>query len=170
MKHNKEGQLEEAAFEPVSSDLTEEGKPVNPVLDLGNILQAEPKYEWVDIEYRGETLAQQVLKGNIIHFMDTLDDADLLLIEKVYDDVGEQIGEDEQSEQSMAETVERSKAIKFHNRLILTNFIKGVTEENVDEIPQDLEQEYLRAYDFVNGISATEESAKRFSPEDEEQS
>ena len=63
------------------------------------------------------------------------------------------------------ESVEYSRALKLHNDFILKTFIKGVTEENLESLPDDLKKQMLQAYDGVNGISATNKAVQRFPSE-----
>lgn len=158
-----DAEMEEQAFEPTASELDDNGNPLSPVLDLDAILATEPKYEWQDIEYRGTKMAIQVLKGNIIHFMGTLDDADILIMEEVYAQ-----SEEESEDATTREIVEKAKPVKFHNDFVLKTFIKGVNEDNVDELPEDLKTQMLKAYDKVNGISVTNKAVQSFPDEGSE--
>ena len=150
------------------------GKPTAPVLELDEILQSEPRYEWCDIEYGGKTQAIQVMKGQIIDFYGTLDDADLLLLAPIYDqaaDADDDTETDDTStvdDRSFMESVEYARALKLNNDFILYTFIKGVTKENLDQIPDDLRKQMLQAYDTVNGISITNKAVSRFPSEDGE--
>ena len=78
-------QMEDAAYQPTASNLDNAGKPTSPVLKIDEILQSEPRYLWWDIKYQGKVQAIQVMRGQIIHYLGTLDDADLLLIAPIYD-------------------------------------------------------------------------------------
>ena len=157
-----EQQMEETAFEPTESNLDENGMPTNPILDIDAIAASDAKYEWVDIEYRGEIQSIQVLKGNVIHFMGSLDDADLLILAEVYTPDEESEGNENETIQ---ESVEKAKQIQFHNEFILTRFVKGVNEDNVKELPEDLQKEMLKAYDKVNQVTKTNQAVQRFPSE-----
>ena len=178
-KKTVDQQMEDAAYEPTASDLDNAGKPTNPVLDIDEILKSEPRYVWQDIEYAGSVQAIQVMEGQIIHYLGTLDDADLLLIAPVYDrqidvptpdeeDADETDAEDgltPPEDRSFMESVEYSRALKLHNDFILKTFIKGVTKDNLESIPDDLKKQMLKAYDNVNGISDTNKAVRRFPSE-----
>lgn len=172
-KQNIDKAMEDTAFEPVASTVDDAGNPTNPVLDIDEILKSEPKYEWYDIEYRGQLQAIQVLKGQVIHFLGTLDDADLLLLAPAYDSQEyetetETDDDTPRDELTFMESIERSRALKLHNEFILKTFIKGVTAENIDELPDDLKRQMLKAYDVVNGISTTNKAVPRFPRKDSE--
>ena len=172
-------QMEDAAYQPTVSNLDNAGKPTSPVLEIDEILQSEPRYVWWDIEYQGEIQAIQVMKGQIIHYLGTLDDADLLLMAPVYDqhnDIDDDTDADAGAEdtptgltpaedRSFMESVEYSRALKLHNDFILRTFIKGVTAENLEDLPDDLKAQMLKAYDGVNGISTTNKAVQRFPSE-----
>ena len=178
-----DAQMEDVAYQPASSHLDSAGKPTHPVLEIDEILQSEPRYVWWDIEYQGKVQAIQVMKGQIIHYLGTLDDAELLLIAPIYDkhnDVPEPDDADDTPEdtddtettgltpaedRSFMESVEYSRALKLHNDFILKTFIKGVTKENLESLPDDLKTQMLKAYDGVNGISATNKAVQRFPSE-----
>ena len=158
--------MEDVAYTPTKSDLDTAGKPTAPILELDEILQSEPRYEWCDIEYDGKIQAIQVIKGQIIDFYGTLDDADLLLLAPIYDQVTDADDNTETDDRSFMESVEYARALKLNNDFVLYTFIKGVTKENLDQIPDDLRKQMLQAYDTVNGISTTNKAVSRFPSED----
>ena len=163
--------MEDVAYTPTKSALDTAGNPTSVVLELDEILQSEPRYEWCDIQYRGDIRAIQVMKGQIIDFYGTLDDADLLLLAPVYDQRtpdDDTETDDTADDRSFMESVEYARALKFNNDFILWTFIKGVSKENLDQIPDDLRKQMLQAYDQVNGISITNKAVSRFPPEDGE--
>ena len=176
MKDNQniDKEMEDAAYTPTKSDLDTAGKPTAPILELDEILKSDPRYEWCDIEYRDEIQAIQVMKGQIIDFYGTLDDADLLLLAPIYDQQVPATDDDTETDdasvddRSFMESVEYARALKLNNDFILYTFIKGVTKENLDQIPDDLRKQMLQAYDTVNGISTTNKAVSRFPSEDGE--
>ena len=173
-------QMEDVAFQPTASKLDKAGEPTSPLLEIDEILQSEPRYVWWDIEYQGEVRAIQVMKGQIIHYLGTLDDADLLLMAPVYDQHDDTDNDTDANaedtpaeltpteDRSFMESVEYARALKAHNDFILQTFIKGVTADNLESLPDDLKAQMLKAYDGVNGISATNKAVERFPSEDSE--
>ena len=163
-------QMEAAAYEPTESKLDDGGKPTNPIFDLEEMLKSEPRYVWWDIEYEGEIQAIQVMKGEVIHFYGTLDDAELLIIAPLYDQTAEPEPTEDDAEdtppedRNFIESVEYTRQLKLHNDFILRTFIKGVTKENLEQIPDELKRQMLKAYDGVNGISITNKAVRRFPP------
>lgn len=155
---NETKSMEEVAFTPIKSEFNN-GAPPAPLLDFSQI--TEPQSNWVkmDIMDQGELRSVEILKGDVINFYGTLDDADFLVMEEYFERAN---NVDPNVLPTLSETIEISKANKVRENVILCNFVKGVNKDNVDYLSKDLRDQLLKAYDIVNGISKTNLAVSRF--------
>lgn len=147
-----DAEMEAAAMEVAASPLNDAGEPTTPILDFNTISEKFPNYEWIDIPFQGKKHAVKVRKGDVIDFMGSLDDADILALEEIFNDADENI---DTSNMSLREQLHINNTNKTYQKFVLTNFIFGVTDENFDDLPKELKRGMMDAYDRVNGISET---------------
>lgn len=154
-----DAEMEAVALEVSSAELNMEGEPITPVLDLEAVYKEHPNHEWVNIEDpNGKLHAVKVLKGDVIHFMGTLDDPDLLTIVDLVD--GDQTVD--VSNLSTLEKVKMNESNRLYEALVLKRFILSpvVTDDAIEAMPAWLRKGMMKAYDHVNGISTTREAVE----------
>lgn len=156
MKHNQkptEADMEAVALEVAETPLDEAGEPQTPLLDLDVIKKEHPNFQWVDVPFAGKTHAVKVLKGDLIDFIDSLDDADLLALEELTND-DETVST---ADLPLIEQARLSRSNKTYQSFVLKKFILSpiITDANIDAIPKELKRGMMQAYDHVNGISTT---------------
>ena len=147
--------MEAEALEVASSPLDTAGEPTTPILDFDIIETEAPNYEWIDVPLNGKPYAVKVRKGDVIDFMGSLDDADLLAFEEIFDD-SDALFEDTENI-PLSEQLRINEINRTYQNFVLKNFIlfPVITDENIDTLPKELKRGMMAAYNSVNGITET---------------
>ena len=151
-----EAEMEDAALEVAASPLDAAGEPTTPILDFDVIETEAPNYEWIDVPLNGKPYAVKVRKGDVIDFMGSLDDADLLAMEEIFDDDNDDLIDDT-AKMPLTEQLRINEINRTYQNFVLKNFIlsPAITDENIDSLPKKLRRGMMDAYNKVNGIAET---------------
>ena len=148
-KQTLDASMEEAAFEAIETPLDAEGNPETSVLDLSTINKKYPNHKWYNVEDPdGNLHAIKMLKGDIIHFMDTMDDADILALAE--EDSGADV-----DDLSTQEKIKIARVNRLYTNTVIQNFVLEPHIPSPNDLPRWLRSGIMAAYDDLNGISAT---------------
>ena len=152
-----DAEMEAAAMEVAASPLDAAGEPTTPILDFDIIETEAPNYEWVDVPLNDKNYAVKVRKGDVIDFMGSLDDVDILAMEEIFDDSDDLF--DDTANMPLTEQLRINEINRTYQNFVLKNFIlfPVITDENIDALPKKLRRGMMAAYDKVNAIAKTKE-------------
>lgn len=147
--------MESEAMEVAASPLDAAGEPTTPILDFDIIETEAPNYEWIDISLNDKNYAVKVRKGDVVDFMGSLDDADILAMEEIFDDSDADDLFDDTANMPLTEQLRINEINRTYQAFILKTFIlfPVITDENIDKLPKELRRGMMDAYDRVNGIT-----------------
>ena len=147
--------MEAEAIEVAASPLDAAGEPTTPILDFDIIETEAPNHEWVDVPLNDKVYAVKVRKGDVVDFMGSLDDADILAMEEIFDDSDDPFEDTENM--PLTEQLRINEINRAYQAFILKTFIlfPVITDENMDALPKELRRGMMAAYDKVNGITPT---------------